>query len=286
MSVEQAQSNQRNQAERLAGKVAWVSGATSGIGLATAQRMASEGAAVAIVDIDAVRCSTVASELRDAGMQALDVPCDVADEAHVKASIERTVEQFGGIHILVNNAGIVDILPLHESTGEQWDRLMAVNVKAIFLSLKHALPHLKKNDRGYVVNVGSVSSFVGQANTPAYTTSKHAVLGLTRSIALDYAADGIRCNCVCPGITDTPLLRKHLNAAPDPKAALDDRLRRVCMGVILSPDDVARSIVYLSCEDSAGITGTSIVIDAGYLTAAEWTHPGTTRFMQNREPQP
>jgi NAD(P)-dependent dehydrogenase (short-subunit alcohol dehydrogenase family) len=141
------------------------------------------------------------------------------------------------------------------------------------------MPHLRKQQRAYVVNVASISSFVGQASTPAYTTSKFAVVGLTKSIALDYAADGVRCNCVCPGITDTPMLREHLNKTPDPEQTLRDRLRRVPTGVPLTPADVARSVLYLSCEDSAGITGTSIVIDGGYLTAAEWQHPGHTKFM-------
>ena len=134
------------------------------------------------------------------------------------------------------------------------------------------------NARGYIVNVGSISSFVGQASTPAYTTSKHAVLGLTRSIALDYAADGIRCNCVCPGITDTPMLREHLDATADPEATLADRLRRVPMGVALTPVDVARSILFFSCEDSSGVTGTSLTIDCGYLAAAEWETQGQTAF--------
>ena len=110
----------------------------------------------------------------------------------------------------------------------------------------------------------------GQALTPAYTTSKHAIVGLTKSIALDYAADRIRCNCICPGITDTPMLRQHLNAQPDPEAALAARLRRVPLGRVLTPEDIARAILFLSCEDSSGITGTTLVIDAGYLTAAEW----------------
>src|SRR5213078_2154192 len=99
---------------------------------------------------------------------------------------------------------------------------------------KYAIPHLRRNKRGYVVNIGSISSFVGQALTPVYTTSKHAIVGLTRSIALDYAADGVRCNCVCPGITDTPMLRKHLNVQADPEAAMATRLLRVPMGVALS----------------------------------------------------
>jgi NAD(P)-dependent dehydrogenase (short-subunit alcohol dehydrogenase family) len=158
---------------------------------------------------------------------------------------------------------------------------MGVNVKSMFFAFKHAFPHLRAVRRGYVVNVGSISSFVGQARTPVYTTSKHAIMGLTRSIALDYAAHGIRCNCVCPGITDTPMLWEHLNVRPDPQAALDERLRRVAMGVALSPLDVARSILFFSCDDSSGVTGTSLTIDCGYLTAAEWQTDGPTAFQAN-----
>jgi len=156
---------------------------------------------------------------------------------------------------------------------------MGVNLKSVFFSLKYAWPHLSWNTRSYMVNLGSISSFVGQAATPAYTASKYAVLGLSRSIALDYAAAGLRCNCVCPGITDTPMLREHLDTQPGPSAALATRLRRVPMGVALTPHDVAKTILYFSCEDSSGITGTTMVIDAGYLTAAEWNTPGRTAFM-------
>ncbi len=265
---------------RLRGMTAWISGASSGIGEATALLMAQQGAAVAVVANDAPGCERVARAITDAGGQALALTCDVADEQQVRASIDRAAQTLGGLQILVNNAGIVDVCPLHESTRASWDRLMAINVSSIFFAVKHGLPHLRRHARSYVVNVGSISSLVGQASTPAYTTSKHAVLGLTRSIALDYAADGLRCNCVCPGITDTPMLRHHLRATGDEEAALRQRLQRVCMGVALSPRDVARSIVYLSCEDSAGITGTSLVIDCGYLSAAEWNHPGHTRFME------
>jgi NAD(P)-dependent dehydrogenase (short-subunit alcohol dehydrogenase family) len=156
---------------------------------------------------------------------------------------------------------------------------MDVNVKSMFLSTKHGIGHLRKNRRSYIVNIGSVGSFIGQGSTPVYSASKGAVLLLSKSIALDYAADGVRCNCVCPGITDTPMLREHLNSTPDPEATLAGRLRRVPMGVALTPDDIARAAVYLSCEDSAGVTGTSLVVDGGYIAAAEWAHPGRTRFM-------
>ena len=156
---------------------------------------------------------------------------------------------------------------------------MDTNVKSIFFSIKHGIAHLKKNSRSYVVNIGSVGSFIGQSSTPAYTASKGAVLMLSKSIALDYAADGLRCNCVCPGITDTPMLREHLNMTVDPEAALQSRLRRVPLGVPLTPNDIAKAVLYFSCEDSVGVTGTSLVVDGGYLTAAEWQHPGKTRFM-------
>ena len=250
---------------RLAGRVAWISGATSGIGEATARLFAQEGARVALVGRRRDAGQKIAAEITAAGGEALAIVCDVAREAEVRSSLEKTATAFGGLHIVVNNAGMVAVQLLDESSEEDWDRVMAVNVKSIFFSTKHALPYFRRQRGGYIVNVGSISSFVGQASTPAYTTSKHAVLGLTRSIALDYAADGVRCNCVCPGITDTPMLREHLDATADPAATLAGRLRRVAMGVALAPADVARSILFFSCEDSSGVTGTSLTVDCGYF---------------------
>jgi NAD(P)-dependent dehydrogenase (short-subunit alcohol dehydrogenase family) len=260
---------------RLEGRVAWISGATSGIGAAAAELFAGEGARVALIGRRVGLARALAARIKAAGGEALAFGCDVTSEARVGSSIRATVRRFGRLDILVNNAGMVAVGDLHRTSGAEWDRVMGVNVKSMFLAFKHAHPHLKAAGRSHVVNVGSISSFVGQARTPVYTASKHAILGLTRSIALDYAADGVRCNCVCPGITDTPMLWEHLNARPDPKAALAERLRRVPMGVPLSPMDVARSILYFSCEDSAGVTGTSLTIDCGYLTAAEWTSDRT-----------
>jgi NAD(P)-dependent dehydrogenase (short-subunit alcohol dehydrogenase family) len=179
----------------------------------------------------------------------------------------------------VNCAGIVQVKLLHELEETDWDRLMDTNVKSIFLSIKYGVGYLTKNPRSYVVNIGSVGSFISQSSTPAYIASKGAVMMLSKSIALDYAAAGVRCNCVCPGITETPMLREHLDKSPDPEGMLRNRLRRVPIGVALTPDDIARAALYLSCEDSAGVTGTTLVVDGGYLTAAEWEHPGKTRFM-------
>jgi NAD(P)-dependent dehydrogenase (short-subunit alcohol dehydrogenase family) len=268
--------------KRLENKVAWISGATSGIGEATARLFAREGAKVAVVGRRLAMSRRDVAAVQAQGGEALAVACDVSDEAQVRDSIRATARHFGRLDILVNNAGIVHIKPLHQYTEKEWDRVMDVNVKSMFFAVKHALPYLRRAGRGYIINVGSISSFVGQALTPVYTTSKHAIVGLTKSIALDYAADGIRCNCVCPGITDTPMLREHLNAQPDPEAALSARLRRVPMGVALTPDDVANTILFLACEDSSGITGTTQIIDAGYLTAAEWDTRGRTAFMSRR----
>jgi NAD(P)-dependent dehydrogenase (short-subunit alcohol dehydrogenase family) len=267
--------------KRLAGQVAWISGAASGMGEATAELFAAEGAMVALIDIQVDRGRQVVERIVGQGGQALFLECDVAQEDQVRGSIEKTVAHFGSLGILVNCAGVVHVTPLHECTEEEWDQLMGVNLKSVFFSLKPGLPHLRKSRRSYMVNIASVGSFVGQASTPAYTTSKHAVLGLSRSIALDYAADGLRCNCICPGITDTPMLRYHLSTTPDPEALLADRLRRVPMGVALTPGDIAKAVLYFSCEDSAGITGASLVVDGGYIATAEWETAGKTRFMDS-----
>ena len=265
---------------KLDGKVAWISGVTSGIGEATARLFAREGAKVALVGRSLPLGRLIAAELKADGGEALPLVCDVSKESQVRDSIRRTVARFGRLDILVNNAGMVHVKALHQYTEREWDRVMAVNVKSMFFALKHGLPHLRSAKRSWIVNVGSISSFVGQALTPVYTTSKHAIVGLTKSIALDYAGDGVRCNCVCPGITDTPMLREHLNTQPDPEAALAGRLRRVPMGMPLTPHDVAKTILFLSCDDSSGITGTTLTIDAGYLTAAEWETKGRTAFMK------
>ncbi len=255
---------------RLEGQVAWISGGASGIGAATAALFIEEGARVALVDLHFRADSRPPGDIAPDETGAMLLQADVAVEDEVRGSLEQAVANFGGLNIIVNCAGIVHVKPLHEYESVEWDRLMGVNLKSIFFSVKHGLAYLRQARPSYVVNVGSISSFVGQAATPAYTASKSAVLGLTRSIALDYAALGVRCNCVCPGITDTPMLREHLDKTPDPQATLSERLRRVPLHVPLQPRDIARAILYMSTEDSAGVTGTSLVVDGGYLAAAEW----------------
>lgn len=266
--------------DRMEGQVAWVSGGASGMGEAIAGRFAAEGARVAVVDVQEERGRQVADRIAEQGGEAIFLVCDVAREEQVRGSIEATVGSFGNLHAVVNCAGIVHVGRLHEVSERDWDRLMGVNLKSIFFSLKYAISHFREHRRSYMVNIGSVGSFVGQADTPGYTTSKHAVLGLSRSIALDYARDGLRCNCICPGITDTPMLRYHLNTTPDPAATLARRLRRVPTGAVIRPADVAQAAVYFCSEASAGITGASLVIDGGYIAAAEWETSGPTRFAE------
>lgn len=259
---------------RLAGQTAWISGAASGIGEAVSRLFAREGAQVAMADVQNQRGERLQHEIISSGGSALFLNCDVRNPDQIQSSIDRTVDHFGALQILVNCAGIVHVQTLDEYASSDWDQLMAVNVRSVYLATRYAMPHLRKSKRSYIVTLGSISSFVGQAGTPAYTASKYAVLGLSRSIALDYAADGVRCNCICPGITDTPMLRHHMS--PDVAGSLSQRLHRVPLGRALAAEEIARAALYFSCEDSAGVTGTSLVIDGGYLAAAEWNRSDVT----------
>jgi NAD(P)-dependent dehydrogenase (short-subunit alcohol dehydrogenase family) len=261
-------------------QVAWITGAASGMGAATARLFAERGAKVALIDVQTELGEQLAAELSHKGHVAKFFRCDVGCENDVRESLKETSSAFGPVRSIVNCAGIVDVRLMHESTEQQWDRLMAINVKSIFFSLKHGLPYLSEHPRSYMVNVGSIGSFFGQGMTPAYSVSKAAVLQITRSIALDYAAYGLRCNCVCPGITDTPMLRYHLNTTGDAEGTLKQRLRRVPMGVAIQPPEIAKAIAYFCCEESSGISGTSLVVDGGLLAASEWDTT-ETRFQKD-----
>ena len=266
-------------AGKLAGQVAWISGGASGIGEAVARRFAAEGAQVVIADVQADRGRRLAEEISRASAPARFIACDVAQSGSVSEAIEHTVGACGKLDILVNVAGIAAFKPFHEFDEADWDRVVGVNLKGMFLAAKFAIPHLVRQPRSYMVNIGSTSCFVGDAGESIYSAAKGGVMMLTKSIALEYAAQGLRCNCVCPGITDTPMLRLHLKTTADPAAVLAGRLGRVPLGVAAQPDDIAKCVLYLSCEDSSYITGTHILVDGGYLAAAEWSGPARTAFM-------
>lgn len=253
-------------------KMVWISGAAQGIGRGIAEHFAKEGAKVALVDVKRKEGENLETEINAYGGVSRFIFCDVGDEMSIRRSIEKTVDSFGDLHILVNNAAVNFVKPLHELSSEEWDWQMNINLKSCFLSFKYAYPHLKRHEASYVVNIGSVNSFIGQASTPGYNASKGALHLLTKSIAIDYAAEGIRCNLVCPGVTYTPMLQSHVGSDD----VLRARLKRVPIGRSLSPHEIAKTVAYLSCDDSSGVTGTSIVVDGGYTATAEWN--GDAKF--------
>jgi len=255
---------------RLANKVAIVTGAGQGIGEGIARVFAEEGAGVVLADIKDEAGEGAAAAIRQSGGRASFVHADVTSESEVQQLVERTVQMHDSLHIVVNNAGTAIVRSVEESTIEEWDWLMAVNVRSIFLTAKYAVPHLRSAGGGAILNVGSVSSLVGQQGTPCYCASKGAVLMLTKSLAVDYGPDKIRVNCLCPGITDTPLLRFHVGHTPDPEAHLKQRLQRVPTAEMLYPEDMGRAAAFLCSDEARGITGASLVVDGGYLGCAEF----------------
>ena len=252
-------------------RVALVTGAGSGIGLATAQRFAEEGARVALVDQNVEAGQDAASAIRASGGVCEFYHADLAVEPEIIQAMNKVIDKFGRVDHLVNNAGMVLVKGIEECSAEEWDRVIDVNLRSIFLVTKYSLPSLRISPHATIVNLGSVSSFTAQADTPAYVASKGGALMLSKALALDLARYGIRVNCVCPGITDTPMFRYHVNATADPEHTLRKRIDRVPLARALAPREVADTILYLSSERSSGITGTSVVVDAGYTAASEWT---------------
>jgi len=254
------------QPSKFSDKVVWISGAAQGIGRGIAKYFACNGAKVALVDRNLEVGQSLAEEINKEGGTAKFIASDLSEDMSIRQSIEQTVALWGSLHIVINNAAVIIVKPLHQYSSEEWDAQMAINLRAYFLSFKYAYPHLKQHTTSYVVNLGSVNSFVGQAHTPGYNTSKGAIINLTKSIAIDYAVDGIRCNMVCPGITDTPMLRSHMID----EETLSNRLYRVPLQRILQPAEIAKAVAFLCSEESSGITGTHLIIDGGYLATAEW----------------
>jgi len=257
---------------KLDGKVAIITGAASGIGRASAILFAREGARVVVVDVH-TKGKEIADGIRADGGEALFIRTDVSKEAEVSAMVEDAVSSCGRIDILFNNAGVVLVRPLEDTSEAEWDRVLSINLKAAFFTIKHAVPHMRRAGGGAILNTGSIASITGQLKTPAYVASKGAISLLSKSLALDYGRDNIRVNCICPGITDTPMLREHLGSGPEGEGNIRRRLSRVPLGKILSPQEVARAALYLVSDDSVGITGITHIVDGGLLAAAEYDVP-------------
>jgi NAD(P)-dependent dehydrogenase (short-subunit alcohol dehydrogenase family) len=248
---------------RLEGKVALVTGAASGIGHATAKAFWEEGARVALADLRATQLEERAAELRKEGAAGLAITGDVAFLESAQTIVEQTIAAFAGLDILVNVAGI-DLQARIEDTSEQdWDRVMNVNVKSVFLLSKYAIPHLLRRGGGAIVNIASAAALSPIAGRPAYNASKAAVVGLTKSLALDLAPRKVRVNCICPGAVDTPLLHQALNAEPDPLTALIAVTARYPLGRLATAAEVARAAVFLASDEASFITGATLTVDGG-----------------------
>lgn len=247
---------------RLAGRVAIVTGAASGIGRASAERFAAEGAAVVIADLVRDAGEAVAESIRAAGGQAHFVETDVTREDDVRAMVATAVERFGKLDILFNNAGIGRFLPFDQLEPADWDRIQAVNVRSVYLGSRHALPALRRNGRGAILNTASQSGLQGQAMNEAYCASKAAIVMFTRSLARELAREKIRVNCICPGGTDTPMLHGFAAAAAE-KPALADVASRSPMGRFARPAEIAAAALFLVSDDASFVTGVALPVDGG-----------------------
>lgn len=243
-------------------RVALVTGGGSGIGLATVQAFARAGAAVAIADRDGEAACTVAETLSAKGYRAIGIRCDVTDEVAVATTVQQVVATFGGLDAAFNCAGVhVPSVETADALVDDFDKAIAVNLKGVWLCMKHQLRHMRDRGHGAIVNCSSQSGLGGVAGLGAYTASKHAVIGLTRAAALEYARKGIRINVVCPGTTDTPMVAAAMRTHPDSmQAVIDD----IPLGRMGTADEIASAVLWL-CSDGAGfMIGQTVVPDGGY----------------------
>ena len=251
---------------RLVGKIAIVTGGAVGIGCACVRRMAEEGAKVAIFDLREAEGKALASELTSKGFDVAFWPVDVVDEAAVKTAIDAVAAQFGGLHVIVNNAGISGSpKPTDQVTEAEWDRVQAVTVKGVFFGTQHAIPHLRVSGRGSIINLSSIAGLIGVGGIAPYHASKGAVRLMSKNDAITYAAEKIRVNSIHPAYIWTPMVENHLRAtAPDLEAAKAAAWAAHPIGTMGEPDDIAWAVVWLASEEAKFVTGTEIVIDGGY----------------------
>jgi 3-oxoacyl-[acyl-carrier protein] reductase len=247
-------------AGRLEAKVALVTGAGSGIGRASAERFAAEGARVAVVDLNGAE--EVAAAIDAAGGEALALSTDVADEEAVTAMAEAAVDRFGRVDVLMNNAGILDdFQPAAETPTAVWERILRVNLYGQFFTSRALLPQMVERGDGAIINVASTAGLNGGNGGAAYTTSKHAVIGFTRQLCFDYARKGIRCNVICPGAVETGMT-KEIFASPD--AAVMAAVESAPIGRWAQPDELANAALFLASDEASFVNGAVYVVDGGF----------------------
>lgn len=248
----------------LKGKIAIVTGGGSGIGKAACLLLAKEGTTVAIGDVVPDAAMATATEIIQAGGQAMHGSLDVTDAASVGAFVGRVFRQYQRVDILVNNAGgIISWTNALDCTEPDWDRTFTLNVKGIFLMSRAVLPSMIQNRSGSIINISSTAALVGRKNLVAYSAAKGAIIALTRAMAHDHGRDGIRVNCICPGPTLTPRFLHSLSLAPDPEAKRKAREQEQPLGRLGEPSEIAEAIVFLASDRASWVTGTVMPVDGG-----------------------
>ncbi len=243
-------------------KVALVTGAASGLGLAAAKAFAEAGAAVALADWNGQAARSAAKSLTAQGHKALAIQCDVGDDAQVEAMVEQTVATFGRLDAAYNNAGVQNVLAdAADATREDFDRVMAINLRGVWSSMKFELRHMRKQGSGAIVNCSSIGGLVGGARRGTYQAAKHGVLGLTKSAAIEYASQGIRINAVCPGIIDTPMVAGMLTTQAD---ALGEMLKEVPIGRLGRAEEIANAVLWLCSPAASFVIGHALAVDGGF----------------------
>ena len=251
---------------RLEGRAALVTGAASGIGRSIARRFADEGARVALADLDGDAAAACAEGLSG---DAVALTVDVTDGPSIERAVASVTERFGRLDTVVNNAGIPMVGAAHDLAEDDWDRVMAANLKSVYLVSRAAWPRLREAGGGSITSTASIAGVWGTMGQAGYAAAKAGVIMLTRCMALDGAGDRIRANCVCPGFVATPMLERYLEAQPDPEAARSGATALHPLGRLGEPGDIANAFVYLASDDARWVTGTALTVDGG-LTSGVW----------------